>query len=88
MRLADGDTPRQRFLDLISDHSEGKYAAGWMSGIEDEIRESGDPLWIVLACVCDGWPGPYPAREDEWTWRPVTLTERAIARAAIEGLLR
>lgn len=78
---------RDRFIGLIQDYSEGKYCAGWMSGIEDEIRASGDPLWIVLAAVCNGWPGDYPDRDEEWVWRPLTDAEREIAEQAVKGLV-
>lgn len=85
-RAEDEGTLRQRFVGLIQDYSEGKYCAGWMTGIEEEIRESGDPLWIVLAAVCSGWPGDYPDIGEDWKWYPLTDAEREIAERAVQGL--
>lgn len=60
------------FLDLISAYSEDRWAASWLTGIDQQIREAGGP-WIALAADCGGWPVGYLA---EGGWAPLTDEER------------
>ncbi len=64
---------RAQFLGLISDYSESAYCAGWMTGIEETIRDHGG-LWIYLAAACGGWPKGYRAENG---WEPLTDDEKA-----------
>lgn len=66
------DLRRQQMLEAISGYSEDHWAAGWLDGIEKEVRELGG-LWIVMAAACGGWPVGYEA---EHGWDPLTETER------------
>lgn len=66
------DLRRQQMLEAISGYSEDHWAAGWLNGIERQVRERGG-LWIVMAAACGGWPLGYEA---EHGWEPLTETER------------
>lgn len=62
---------REQFLEAISGYSEDRWAAGWLIGIEDQVRaEAG--LWIVMAAACEGWPLGYRAEQG---WDPLTDDE-------------
>lgn len=66
---------REQFLEAISGFSEDHWAAGWLDGIEEQVRAEGG-LWVVMAAACQGWPSGYRA---EHGWDPLTDEE---ARAA------
>lgn len=57
---------RAQFLDMISAYSQDHWAAGWMDGIENDIRSEGG-LWVDIARACGGWPIGYMA---EGGWEP------------------
>lgn len=65
------DQRRRQFVNLISAHSEARYAAGWCSGIEEDVREQRG-IWLALAVTCAGWPKGY---EGEEGWDPLTPGE-------------
>lgn len=71
---------REHFLDLISAYSEDMWCAGWMSGIEQEIRRQ-QGVWLPMAVACGGWPKGYRAEDG---WDPLTDEERA-AWAQFDG---
>lgn len=73
---------REQMVDLISEYSEGHWAAGWMSGIEDEIRRAGG-VWLVMAGVCGGWPQGY---RGDAGWEPLNDAERAELAAMLPAL--
>jgi hypothetical protein len=60
-----------RCFEAISAYSEDRWAAGWLNGIEKELRAAGG-LWIVMAAACGGWPIGYEA---EHGWQPLTERE-------------
>ncbi len=66
------DLRRRQMLEAISGYSEDHWAAGWLTGIEQEVRALGG-LWILMAAACGGWPLGYEA---EHGWEPLTETER------------
>lgn len=61
----DREQLRSQFLDMISDYSESTWCAGWMDGVENEVREIGG-TWVAIAAACGGWPIGYRAI-DGWT---------------------
>lgn len=65
------DVRRRQLLDAISGYSEDHWAAGWLNGIEIEVRKLGG-LWIVMAAACQGWPLGYEAENG---WDPLTDIE-------------
>lgn len=67
---------RARFIDSISEYSEQNWCAGWMTGIEKEIRTKGG-AWILLAFLSGGWPSGYEAEDG---WDPLTEEELTIVR--------
>lgn len=64
---------REQFLDMISWYSEDRWCAGWMSGIEEDVRRIGG-IWDVVAEACGGWPIGYRA---EGGWEPYDTTPPA-----------
>lgn len=77
---AERETARAQMLELISDRSESRWAAGWMDGIEETVRAAGG-VWTVLAAACGGWPVGYRA---EGGWDPLTDDEQATVRRLLE----
>lgn len=84
-------TLRRFFVAAIGGYSEERYSAGWLAGIEDEVRRLGGP-WTLLAVLCHGWPvlserprrsqevpgdGPdsYVSWFDLMDWEPVSQAE-------------
>lgn len=78
------ETARAQFLDAISDYSEDRWCAGWMIGIENDVRELGG-RFLLMAFAADGWPIGYRA---EHGWDPLTdheLETVAAMRASSNG---
>lgn len=80
---------RLAFVEIIGNYSEEIWAAGWMKGIEDEVRKVGG-IFTVLAYLAEGWPrlSDRPAYEeggeavpwlDLMDWEPLTEEERLYA---------
>lgn len=67
------DVRREQMLEAISGYSEDRWAAGWLNGIETQIRKIGG-LWLVMAAACSGWPVGYRA---EHGWEPLNEAELA-----------
>lgn len=71
---------RQALLDAMSEASEDRWAAGWMSGCEITFwREINDPEYahlLKLSHQANGWPSSYPHDQD---FRWLTLDEAAQA---------
>lgn len=65
------DQMREFFLEAISAYSEDHYCAGWLSGIEEQIRANGGP-WLILAYYAGGWPKGYRA---EHGWEQLSFKE-------------
>ena len=52
------------FVRAASDWSEERFAAGWMGGLEHDLKRAGG-AWLVMAQLCGGWPtGPHA--DDPW----------------------
>jgi hypothetical protein len=64
---------RQQMFKAISGHSQDRWAADWLIGIEKNIRGVGG-LWIFMAAARDGWPLGYEA---EHGWEPLNAAELA-----------
>lgn len=89
---------RQWLVDAIGRYSEEKWAAGWMMGIEDEVRREGG-IWRVMALLAGGWPrlSERPRRDQDgheyvpWVdlmdWEPMTEEELAEAKAMARRML-
>lgn len=62
------DAMRRSLLTMMSDWSEGAYAAGWMSGTEEMLHTQAG-VWEVLGRAI-GWPTGYEHDADfRWvTW--------------------
>lgn len=62
------DALRLSLLTMMSDWSEGAYAAGWMSGTEEMLHAKGG-VWETLGRAI-GWPSGYEHAPDfRWlTW--------------------
>ncbi len=68
MAVSSREQIRERMLEAISEYSEDRWAAGWMNGIEREVRAIGGG-WTLMAAACGGWPIGYRGEEgwDELT---------------------
>lgn len=75
------DVLRDQFLEAISGYSEDRWAAGWLYGIEKQVRAEGG-LWLLMAAACGGWPTGYRA---EHGWEPLNEAEMRTARAMVGG---
>lgn len=69
--ICDGETLdalRRSLLVMMSDWSEGAYAAGWMSGTEEMLHDQAG-AWEILGNAI-GWPSGYEHDADfRWlTW--------------------
>ena len=67
--IAEGETLealRQSLLVMMSDWSEGTYAAGWMSGTEKMLHDQGG-VWEILGRAI-GWPTGYAEVPSETEW--------------------
>ncbi len=73
------DVIRDMFITSISEYSEDMWCAGWMSGIEEDIR-NGNEQFLVMAYLADGWPQGYRGEDG---WESLTDDERRQAREVL-----
>lgn len=62
----DLEQAREQLLDAMSDASEGRWCAGWMSGLDRRLHEEGG-IWEVVGRQV-GWPLGYRAEGGWVSW--------------------
>lgn len=70
---------RAQFVEAISEYSEDRWCAGWMRGVENDVREIGG-RFLLMAFTAGGWPLGYRGEDG---WDPLTPEELASLPAHI-----
>lgn len=78
--MTEQDVLRSMFITSISEYSEDMWCAGWMSGVEHDIRREGG-IFLVMAFLAGGWPRGYRGEDG---WEPLTDEEKDRAAALLD----